>query len=335
MLRSWGLVLPLSLLAASASAHAQAPAPVVLIGGEADQGGPLEHPWALTVLPGLIVVLERGAPFLKLFGTDGRLRQQTVRAGSGPGEFREPHAMAFDPVTRRLVVFDPPNGRADYFILDDTLRYETSRRTTVNPLDACFLGGKLYALELIEGRIIHELAGRGAELSITRSLGAPRSSHPLAAHEMFQGTLAQGPMLCDEAGNRIVAASRGAGTIQVVSLGSEPQRTVQPPGFIPLNYSATATSLTMGFPPGGESDLVAGIRPDADGFRIIAGRANREHRGLGEYAYYREFVVTATGVRPNPAVTHWAEIGMDGRRVVCYQGSPYPTVAIFAGSRCP
>lgn len=138
------LVLCVSLLAAST--HAQAPKPAVLIGGEADQGGSLEHPQALMVLPGLIVVMEGGAPFLKLFGTDGRLRQQTARLGSGPGELREPHAMAFDPLTRRLVVFDPPNGRADYYILTDTLRYETP------PHGAQSVRSLLHARSAVRGR---------------------------------------------------------------------------------------------------------------------------------------------------------------------------------------
>lgn len=139
--------------------------------------------------------------------------------------------------------------------------------------------GRLFAADLHAGRIIHELAGQGAELDITRSLGLPRSSHPLAEHEMFRGYVAMGPMLCDEAGNRIVAAGSSLGTVQVVSLGGVEQRTVQLSGFIPLAFSATGTSLTLAVPPGGQWDQVTGIRPGPEGFRIIAGHANVEHRG--------------------------------------------------------
>jgi hypothetical protein len=323
----------------AALAHAQDPKPIILIGGEAEKGGALEHPRAVALLPDRIVVLERGEPFLKVFGIDGRLRQQAVRQGAGPDEMREPHSMAWDPVSRRLVVFDPPNGRADYFSLDDTLRYETARRTTLNPFSACFMGGKLYALDLHEGRIVHELRPDGAELTITRSLGEPRSSHPLAQHPMFQGYVAFGPMYCDEAGNRLVVGAFNLGTVQVVSLGSAGQRTIQLPNFIPLDYSAggkgRTASLSMSLPAGGEWDEITGIRPDADGIRLIAGHGDKSHEGLGDYAFYREHILTPTGVRPKPAVRHWVEIGIDRGRAVCYQGSPYPTLAIFAERRCP
>lgn len=319
----------------TASAQGQDAKPLIVMGGEADHGGSLEHPWAVAAIPGMIVVLERGAPHLKLFGTDGRLRQQAARNGAGPGELREPRAMAYDPATRRLVVFDPPNGRANYYILRDTLRYETARRTALNPSAACFVNGKLYALDLHEGRIIHELVPEGSKLTITRSLGVPRSDHPLAKHEMFRMYHTMGTMYCDQPGHQILVGAMSLGTVQVVSLGAAAQRTVQLRDFLPLVYSATESSLTMAVPPGGQWDEVAGIRPGPDGFRIIAGHSDMEHKGLGDYSLYREHVLTAAGIRPNPVVSHWLEIGTESGRVICYQGSPYPTVGIFAGARCP
>jgi hypothetical protein len=309
---------------------------VTVIGGPEDRGAVLENPRAVLTVGDAIVVLEPKAPHVKLFGIDGKVRQQFGRDGSGPGEFRFAAALAYDSATRRLVVFDPANGRADYYRLTDTLRYETSLRSALPVQDGCFLRGRLFVLALHDGHIVQELSSQPKDLSIQQSIGEPKSTHPLADHPIFRRQVVQGSIFCDAVHQQLVVASLSVGAVQLLSLPTLNQVTIQLDGFVPLAFTAVdGGGLRQSAPPGGEYDESARIRPAADGVRVIVGHVDRDHRGVGDYAKYQEMVVSQNGGQKKGAVSSWLEVGAAQGRVVCYQGAPYPTVAVFAAPRCP
>ena len=307
----------------------------VVIGGDKDQGGTLEYPRAIASAAGSIIVLERGAPHLKLFTSTGRLRQQIGPSGAGPSEFREPVALAVDLVALRLAVFDPANGRATIYAIQDTLRYDTSLHVPIYVSAACFMDGRLYALGLHNGRLIHEMVATSSDLTVSRSLGLPRSEHPLATHPLYQNRLAQGVLYCDARSRRIIIGSLSTGIVQLVSLDSQSQETVTLTNFVPLTFEAIPNGLAQSVPPSGEWDEIVGIRPSHDGIRVIIGHADREHHGVGDYAHFREQTISRGGAQTQARTTRWQEVDVTSTRAICYQGSPYPTVTIHSAIRCP
>jgi hypothetical protein len=58
-----------------------------------------------------LLVLDAGGRTVTIFGPDFRTRQTVGREGAGPGEFRNPLAVAVDSVTGHIFVADPGNGR--------------------------------------------------------------------------------------------------------------------------------------------------------------------------------------------------------------------------------
>lgn len=68
---------------------------------------------------GSIAVADAGVPSVFVFTVTGELIAAIGRAGSGPGEFREPILVAF--WGDSLAVFDPPQRRLSYFRTDGSL----------------------------------------------------------------------------------------------------------------------------------------------------------------------------------------------------------------------
>ncbi len=87
-------------------------------------------------------------------------------------------------------------------------------------------------------------------------------------------------------------------------------------------------------PESGVYDRVEDLQWQGTSLRIVLGRADMEFKGAGEYASYRDVLVSADGRQtPQPART-WHIVNAERGRVTCYRGAPYPTIAV-AGAACP
>ena len=331
--------LPLLFCALAGTALGQATSstkPEVVIGGEHGLGGELVGPQTVLLYGQSLLVLEREAPFLKLFTlANGRLRQSVGRLGSGPGEFRSPSALAVDTQGRQLIVFDPANGRATTFRLGDTLTLDGTRSVPLHVEDACFADRRLYVLGLHEGHLVHELASGASELRKVRSIGRPAVNHPLADHPMFQDRVAQGVILCKESASQVIIGSLSVGSIHVLDLVRGQQATFMLQGFIPLRFEAVPNGLRQSLPAGGQFDEVVGLHWAAGGVRVVTGRGNLAHHGRDDYLQYSETLLSLTGDQRIVGRTRWREIGRYRDRTICYQATDYPTVAVFRTSRCP
>jgi hypothetical protein len=320
---------------ASATLGAQVPA-AVLIGGEDDLSESLAEPQDVQLISGRIVVLEREAPFLKLFALNGRLVQRVGRAGAGPGELRYGAAMLYLPATRRLLVFDTPNARVSAFAVGDTLSFARSFATSLGVSGACMLGQRLFIAAYAAAGIVHEVAPQSNELRVLRSFGEPTAKHPLAAHPLFRSYAGQGSLFCDTASNRLLLASQVVGVLHRLSADGTSQSTDPIAGFEAVVMEAAPDNgFRQKMPASGVYDQVVGFRETQDGAHVILGRADREHTGAGDFATYREVRVTRDGVQRPEASSPWRFVGQADGRTVCYRTAPAPTIAVVRTAGCP
>ncbi|MBL0892156.1 MAG: hypothetical protein IBJ19_16315, partial [Gemmatimonadaceae bacterium] len=204
-------------------------------------------------------MLERDAPFLKVFDYSGRLLQTLGRSGGGPGEYRAPTSLSFDSRRQRLLVVDPSNARVTAYQVRDSLiaprflRIEDSGIRSV-----CALGTRLLGLARNAPTILRELREEGDKLTVVSSFGEPRTNHPLGTHPMVRTRASDGPLLCDELGNRAIVASAMLGEVHVFNAANRQQVTTPIPGFRRITMVVEDNALAM-VPPAGGYDVVHGL----------------------------------------------------------------------------
>lgn len=309
--------------------------PIWIIGGEGAVGTELGDYRKVAVLPEHIVVLERDAPFIKLFSHQGKLLQTLGRAGSGPSEFRSPFDVTYDNRARRLLVIDPANRRITAYPVGDTLGApRLLALENVSVRGACLLRGKLYGI-VRSARIITEMIEQGDQFVTSSDFGEPRTNHPLGAHPLVSTRASDGPLFCDNASNRVIAASRLLGEVHVIDGVSHAQQTTLVPSFRRIAITVDNTSMTMSIPPDGHDALVD-IVPFGDTLYGVLELVRRgEGRTLAPPAY-RTVVIARNGpVSTTSALKTWRPVALIGARALCSSADPAPTIALFDAERCP
>ena len=318
------------LLCAPIHAFAQAQ-PVVTIGG--DRGVELGVILDVAVGSGRVLVLDKNAPHIRVFDETGRLLQTTGRRGSGPGEFVVPFTVSYDSSTKSAFVTDPANARVTEYVLEDTLRLtRTIPTSVVNLRDVCVVKGRFFGISSSRTQLLDELEVRDGRLVSRRGVGKPQSTHPLASHPMVVGRTSDGPLLCDDSGF-IWAASKVLGVIHRVSIDGDNQQTLPIQGFHPIRLQpGNGGSLVFSMPEEGWYEQISALLPTPTGVRVVLSRLNREEAIDG----FQFVDVTSDLKTQGPRVSaRWREIGATARGAVCAVNDPVPTVAIFAGPRCP
>jgi hypothetical protein len=313
----------------------QGATPTAIIGGADNRGITLEDPRVVTVIGDRILVINRQPPFVMLFSFDGKLRQRFGTKGAGPAEFTGPQVAVFDSASRRLLIFDQGLGRATAFRVGDTLRLEKTLSAGFRVNAACYAGKRLFIAGFANGHIVHELTESQYQLTVARSLGTVPANHPLAKNPLFQGLYMQGPLLCDAGAQRLLAVSRNGGVVQIVPLAGSAEQTIALTSFRPVVYSLKDGGLAQTMPEDLVVDQVLGIGSGMAGVRIFVGRTDADRRTDGEFASYREIDLARDGRQTEGRPSQWLQIDSRPTRSVCYQGSPYPAIAVFASPRCP
>jgi hypothetical protein len=324
---STGLII-LALAGASLSAQAS---PTLLIGGEDAKGVELGVPLGLVEVGGKIVVLETAPPFIRVLTTDGRLLQTLGRRGEGPGEFGRPVWLLTDGDSRVMVT--DRNNRLTIYSVGDTLALEVMQRLPMGSIAACVSGRTLWLMMPSEKGIMHEMRGTGPELAVGRSVGAFEPSHPAThklAPELRRG-VTSGALACDAATGMAWLPSWGFGDVRLIPLSGGTQRYFRLTGFMPRPFDPSS-------PKGVEIDSeraydeVSSSALTPDGLLVSVGsRASVRD----DYDAYRTFLVTASGAVTVSAPTPWRVLRHSASGIYCYRSDPAPTIARFAGTRCP
>jgi hypothetical protein len=320
------------LLAIPASAQSR---PVWVIGGENAVGSELGEYRKVAVLPRHIIVLERDAPFLKVFSHQGKLLQTLGRAGSGPSEYRSPFDIAYDSAQRRLLVVDPANRRVTSYPVGDTIGPpRLLGLENVSVRGTCMLRGKLYGI-VRSAKIITEMSEQGDQFLTASDFGEPRTNHPLGGHPLVGTRASDGPLFCDNASNRLIAASRLLGEIHIIDGTSRTQQTTLIPSFRRIDITVDNTTLTMSIPPAGHDALIDIVHFGDTLYGVLELVKRGEGRTMAPPSY-RTVVIDRNGPSRTLSTSKaWRPIALLGARALCSSGEPVPTIALFDAARCP
>lgn len=310
-------------------------APLAAIGGEDARGAELGNFMQVLVANDRIIVLERDAPFVRVFDMRGTQLQALGRAGNGPGEFRAPMSIAWDEPTRRLLILDPSNARLTTFQLGDSLAAPTFHileKVSIRKL--CTMNGKTFGLDRSGPQLVHELDISGPRIAIVRSFGVRRTQHALGAHPLVATRISDGPFICAPRLNAVVLASRMLGEINVVGVDDEQQRTLPVPAFraIDLKIEDGGSTLSQSVPEQG-MDLVDNLVDAADGFRVILGQWTRVPGSSPAPSGYRALRYV-DGRLSSPETRRSMLVSWGKGIVVCSILDPVPTIMVYQGITC-
>ncbi len=322
------------ILIASAPAESQS-APLAVIGGEDALGAELGNFMGALVANDHIIVLERDAPFVRVFDMRGTQVQALGRAGNGPGEFRAPTSLTWEERTGRLLVLDPSNARLTTYLLADSLAAPTFHileKVSIRKL--CTMNGKTFGLDRSGQQLVHELDVTGSRIAIVRSFGVRRAQHHLGAHPLVATRVSDGPFICAPRLNAVVLASRMLGEVNVVSVDDEQQRTLPVPAFraIDLRIEDGGSTLSQSVPERG-MDLIDNLIDAVDGFRVIVGQWTRVPSSSPAPAGYRTLRYV-DGRLDSPQARRSMLVGWGKESVVCAIMDPVPTIMVFQGATC-
>ena len=310
-------------------------APRWVVGGEDDVATQLGRFRGVEALPSLFVVLERDAPFIKVFDYSGRLVQSVGRAGGGPGEFSAPSSATFDARQQRLLVVDATNARVTEYAVGDTLAYARQLTLEDNGVRSlCILGARLFGLARNSPTIVRELREDPTRLSVIASFGELRTNHQHGGHPFVRSRASDGPMSCDQGGNRIVAASSILGEVQVIDAVTRAQASSPLPGFEGLTITVDDNSMTM-TPPEAGFDVVVDLVTWDGMLRAVTERSKPAPGGPPLSLGFATAPITTRGPGPLSARQAWRPLAQTKAGALCSLSDPAPTIALFAGGRCP
>lgn len=310
-------------------------APRWVIGGEEDAVTQLGRVRGVVTLPRSFVVLEADAPFLKIFDYSGRLLQTLGRSGSGPGEFRGPTSLSFDARQQRLLVVDPSNARVTVYQVRDSLVAPRVRTLEdIGIRNVCGLGTRLFGLARNAPTILRELREDGGRFTVTASFGEPRTNHQLGTHPLVRTRASDGPLVCDEQGNRVLVASTTLGEVHVFNAASRQQTTTPIPGFQRITMTVDNNSMTMVPPPGG-FDAVVGLVTWDGAIRVVTERTRAVPGNVPTSLGFAVAELGARGPETLGARTRWRPLAKTSSGALCAQSDPAPAIALFAAGICP
>ena len=300
--------------------------------GESNRGaelGTVEH---VLILPSLLVVIDGSAPFVKVFGHDGRLVQAFGGPGGGPGEYRGIDAAAYDPASRELWLVDNRLARVSRLAAGDTLRPVSAQRMEVTSITSmCAMNGAMYALSSFGGRFVHELAAEGDRVVARRSWGEPKTARDVSANPGLRNNSANGPIDCDGARGVVYAGATLYGEVHRVDTRTGAHTFTPIAEFVGMEFRPAGGGVSMAMPARGWVERIVSVRAAASGVEVVLA-ASPPGAGRSPYAVLTMPDGGATSARAGHT---WRPIGRAGAHVVCSTDDPAPTVAFFAGSRCP
>ncbi len=314
---------------------AQGPVILTIIGGEDSRGAELGTIRNVLVLPKHIVVLERDAPFLRVFDFDGTQIQTIGRKGAGPGEFNGPSGIAWDSVGQRLLVVDASNARVTSYPVADSLGAPTLLTLEeIGVRKLCSVGGKLYGLNRHTEHLVQELTIHDGRVAGVRSFGIRRTAHPLGKHRFVSTRVNDGPFLCDEATGTMFIGSAMLGELQVIDIGTQAQQSLPIPEFsgIELSIEDGGSTLRQSVPEEG-MEVLENIVDGPDGILVVLGAWRRQPGARPAPVGYETIPFTdgELGIR---ALHRAKPVGYTPRGIVCTAANPYPTITIVQGNRC-
>lgn len=191
---------------------------------------------------GRMFLLDAKLGRLRLVDRQGRLVAVAGRPGSGPGEFRNPNAIAYDARTRRLFVADQGLGRVSIFtVVADSMSYQGAFPITQFAVDMCVLDGLLilYSPSGQDVPVIVVLTPEGKEVRrFGQGFGA--EGGPMLRMAMRGGSVA-----CLPAARMVLLSAQLDPTVSAFNLEGESLWSVRLSGFIPARIRVEKNGYGM------------------------------------------------------------------------------------------
>ena len=305
------------------------------IGGEESRGAELGSVRNVLVLPQHIVILERDAPFLRVFDFDGAQVQVIGRKGAGPGEFNAPTGIAWDSAGQRLLVVDPSNARVSSYPVADSLGAPTLLALEeIGVRKLCSVGERLYGINRHSEHLVQELVIRDGRVAGVRSFGIRRTAHPLGKHRFVSTRVNDGPFFCDQASGMMYIGSAMLGELQVIEIGTLTQQSLPIPKFsgIDLSIEDGGSTLRQSVPEAG-MELLESIVNGPDGLLLVLGKWRRQPGARPAPVGY-DAIAFKDGVLGSRVPHDAMPVGYTTRGIVCVAANPYPTITVVRGTRC-
>ena len=282
--------------------------------------GPQEHIFILDAPLGRVLAIDSHGGFLSSFG----------RPGAGPGEFRNPVALAFLQGLQKLLVLDQAQGRVSFLAWrGDRLEYTTSFAVTPYSVDMCAMNGEIfiYAPSLSEETVIQVFDVSGHR---KRTFGAPFGSEGGAMMRMAKRGAS---LACYPQRSSVVVASQLDGEVRAYSTDGALLWTSRGRELITAKIRLSATSFGFDRDTPQPWDLVDILVPiDADALAVQFERAKRppsagEDRGASRITV---FLSAATGAELARVSSLPRILAVDGQRLLASHDFPYPQLQVFA-----
>jgi len=305
----------------------QAPAARIgeLDGGESEVFGNIAD--AVIDRTGNVLILDDRLVAVRAFTQAGKHRVSLGRAGSGPGEFREPHALA---VTGGGDVFVADGGRRlERFRVRDDKQVEGSTiPLEFRAIDLCSLGESLvvHATSVIRSDILFVMDSAG---SVLRSFGETYKS----PNRRINAQIQEGMIACAEAERVIIYAPlTGIPEVRAYALDGRPLWAVAIDGMTPIAMSEMVGrpgSKRISLPPNGYHHLET-LTYDPHGFvlaQVAFQRSGPPKRWEPDSLY-----TVAIDVRSGQSAMIGTElppiIAISGNTILVTRSEPFPNVRI-------
>lgn len=332
--RLTGIIALIAALSGAASDCGAQTSPSWVVGGDDGIGTELGARVRVFRVPNHLLIVERDAPFLKLVTPEGRVRQQIGRLGGGPGEFRQPSAVHYDSTRREVLVVDGAAVRVSVFALGDSLRFVQSLSAPEPSLEGvCTLRGRLFGLVRNSATMLREFAVEGERLIVKRAFAEPKSLHPLSAIPALRNE-ASGSLHCDPRQGELVVVSRTLGEVHRIDPDGRRHEVSPLPGFAVMTMVASGGGFAAELRQGDTYDVVSNVASLGEGLGIVVARARMTLQGRRVMGYLT-YRLDGRSAVVAPPLEAWGEVAAFGAQVVCLQVEPIPTLAMFAGRRCP
>jgi hypothetical protein len=271
-------------------------------------------------------VLDRAEKRVQFYTLEGRHVATFGRPGAGPGELREPRAIAAG-ADGSLFVIDPANSRVNVvrWSARDSLAY-TEWRLDFHGTRICTLRESIVMSGWREGDLLHRYSYRGEHLRSFYS-GRPGDA------PMLRRFLAEHTLACHAERNLILAASPLLGSVQAFDAQGGVRWRVQVPEFLAVRIEVDPRgSVTYHAPDQRNAhDAIVNVTIVADTVALVqVGRLTRETPSVAEAEPVRTHavhVVTGRLLWSSAAVPRVAAAS----RVLAvgFSNSPFPSVHVY------
>lgn len=226
---------------------------------------------------GGVLILDPSTTHVAWFHPDGRFIRNIGRSGSGPGEFREPWAMALDD-RNRLHVYDQRRREIVIYALYDTVAVHVEdQRVESRVEDMCVAGERRFAATLRDSTSIDEIDERGR---VIRSFGSPEGPDPASvadprAIRSFRGFYNTVVMACDVQSASIVLLYEKIPIVRAYTLDGELRWRTVLSDFTELEIFLTGTGVGSRTRDGAGTYHIGTTISFAPGNRIVATLSER------------------------------------------------------------